>query len=82
MTNNTFPVNGVAMPKIDRSTVMQRAWAIFREAYKYPQIKFKDIGRKCFAWALGPFWGRRPFFMPPAARPRAARSAFSVDRCE
>ena len=36
----------------------------------------------CFRAWLGPFWGRRPFFMPPAARQRAACNAFSVDRCE
>src|ERR1700741_944110 len=44
------------MPKIDRAALMQRAWAILRETYKYPQIKFKDIGRKCFAWALQKAW--------------------------
>jgi hypothetical protein len=38
--------------KIDRSTLMTRAWAIFRQTYCYPQIKFSDIGRKYFAWAL------------------------------
>jgi hypothetical protein len=56
MIKNTFPVNGGALPKIDRSALMSRAWAIFREAYKYPQIKFSDIGRKCFAWALKQAW--------------------------
>jgi hypothetical protein len=35
---------------------MSRAWAIVGEAYKYPQIKFADIGRKCFAWALRQAW--------------------------
>ncbi|CAL74423.1 hypothetical protein BRADO0480 [Bradyrhizobium sp. ORS 278] len=35
---------------------MRRAWAIFREVYKYPQIKFSDIGRNCFAWALRKAW--------------------------
>jgi hypothetical protein len=44
------------MPKIDRAALMQRAWAIFRETYKYPQIKFKAIGRRCFAWALQKAW--------------------------
>jgi hypothetical protein len=33
-----------AMPKIDRAALMQRAWAIFRETYRYPQIKFSDSG--------------------------------------
>jgi hypothetical protein len=41
---------------INRAAVMSRAWAIFRETYRYPQIKFSDIGRKCFAWALRQAW--------------------------
>ena len=44
------------MPKIDRAALMRRAWAIFRQTYKYPQIKFADIGRNCFAWALRKAW--------------------------
>ena len=44
------------MPQIDRRAVMTRAWAIFRHTYRYPQIKFADIGRKCFAWALRQAW--------------------------
>jgi hypothetical protein len=47
---------GGAMSKIDRSALMRRAWAIFGETYKYPQIKFADIGRRCFAWALKQAW--------------------------
>jgi hypothetical protein len=40
----------------DRTAIMTRAWAIFRQTYCcYPQIKFSDIGRKCFACCL-----RRP----------------------
>jgi len=31
MKNNTSAVNGGALPKINRATVMHRAWAIFRE---------------------------------------------------
>jgi hypothetical protein len=56
MTKSTLPVNGGAMPKIDRKFVMPRAWAIFRSFYNYPQIKFSDIGRNCFAWALRQAW--------------------------
>lgn len=56
MPKSTFSVNGGAMPKIDRGAVMRRAWAIFRQTYKYPLIKFQDIGRKCFAWALRRAW--------------------------
>ena len=35
---------------------MARAWAIFRETYKYPAIKFSSIGWKCFGWALRTAW--------------------------
>lgn len=35
---------------------MSRAWAIFRETYHYPRIKFASIGRECFAWALRRAW--------------------------
>jgi hypothetical protein len=52
----TVSAAGGAMPKIDRRFVMTRAWAIFRQTYHYPQIKFSDIGRKCFAWALRQAW--------------------------
>jgi CRISPR/Cas system Type II protein with McrA/HNH and RuvC-like nuclease domain len=56
MTKPTVSAAGGAMPKINRKGVMTRAWAIFRQTYKYPQIKFSDIGRKCFAWALRQAW--------------------------
>jgi hypothetical protein len=56
MAKPTVSTAGEAMPKIDRSAVMHRAWAIFRETYKYPLIKFADIGRKCFGWALRKAW--------------------------
>jgi hypothetical protein len=45
-----------APARINRSFLMHRAWAIFRSTYRYPQIKFPDIGRKCFAWALRRAW--------------------------
>lgn len=56
MTKPTVSTAGGAMPKIDRKVVMTRAWVIFRQTYRYPQIKFSDIGRKCFAWALRRAW--------------------------
>ena len=56
MTKNTVSAAGGAMPKINRSALMTRAWAIFRQTYRYPQIKFSDIGRPCFAWALKQAW--------------------------
>jgi hypothetical protein len=56
MTKTTVSTAGGAMPKINRSALMTRAWAIFRQTYCYPQIKFSDIGRKCFAWALRQAW--------------------------
>lgn len=40
----------------NRSQILSRAWAIFRQTYNYPQIKFASIGRDCFAWALRRAW--------------------------
>lgn len=56
MTNTTVSTVGGALPKIDRKEVMTRAWAIFRRTYNFPAIKYSDIGRKCFAWALRQAW--------------------------
>jgi len=78
MTKNTFPVSGEAMPQFDRSAVMTRAWAIFRQTYCYPQIKFSDIGRKCFAWALRQAWVEAR----EAARIAALSSAVKAERIE
>ena len=39
-----------------QADAMRRAWAIFRRTYNFPQIKFLDIGRPCFAWALRQAW--------------------------
>ena len=73
MTNTTVSVAGRAMPKIDRAALMSRAWAIFRQTYRYPEIKFSDIGRNCFAWALRQAWveareAARVAAMTPAAK--------------
>jgi hypothetical protein len=56
MIKTTVSAAGGAMPKINRAALMTRAWAIFRQTYRYPEIKFSDIGRKCFAWALRQAW--------------------------
>lgn len=56
MTTTTVSTAGGAMPGINRSALLTRAWAIFRQTYCYPQIRFSDIGRKCFAWALRQAW--------------------------
>ena len=66
------------MPKIDRKLVMTRAWAIFRQTYCYPQIKFSDIGRKCFAWALRQAWVEAR----EAARVAAMTPETKADRIE
>ena len=73
MTTTTVSTAGGSLPKIDRAALMRRAWAIFRETYCYPQIKFSDIGRKCFAWALRQAWveareAARVAAMTPAAK--------------
>jgi hypothetical protein len=60
--------------KIDRASVLRRAWAIFRETYKYPQIKFSDIGRNCFAWSLRQAWEEAREAARLAAIPAEARA--------
>lgn len=75
MARSTFPVNGGAMPKIDRKALMVRAWAIFRQIYKYPQIKFSDIGRKCFGRALRQAWIEAKEAVRIAAIPAQVRAA-------
>jgi hypothetical protein len=53
---------------------MARAWAIFRQTYCYPQIKFADIGRKCFAWALKEAWREAREAARVAAIPTATKN--------
>ena len=78
MTKTTVSAAGGAMPKIDRGALMRRAWAIFRQTYNYPQIKFSDIGRKCFAWALRKAWVEAR----EAARVAALSSVVRAERIE
>jgi hypothetical protein len=66
------------MPKTDRSALMRRAWEIFRRTYRYPQIKFPDIGRECFAWALRKAWVEAR----EAARVAALSSIAKAERIE
>jgi hypothetical protein len=61
---------------VNRTTLMTRAWAIFRQTYNYPAIKFSDIGRKCFAWALRMAWVEAR----EAARIAALSPAAKADR--
>lgn len=76
MTKPTVSTAGGAVPKVDRSVLMTRAWTIFRQTYCYPQIKFSDIGRKCFAWALRQAWVEAR----EAARVAALSPAIKADR--
>jgi hypothetical protein len=78
MTKSTVSTAGGAMPKINRAALMTRAWAIFRRTYCYPQIKFSDIGRKCFAWALRQAW----IEAKAAARVAALSPAVKAERIE
>jgi hypothetical protein len=48
---------------------MTRAWAIFRETYRYQAIKFTRIGRPCFAWALKKAWAEARAAADLAATP-------------
>ena len=78
MTKATVPTAGGALPKIDRSALMRRAWEIFRQTYKYPQIKFSDIGRQCFVWALRKAWAEAR----EAARLAATSPLVKAERIE
>ena len=61
-----------------QADAMRRAWAIFRQTYNFPQIKFSDIGRKCFAWALRQAWVEAR----EAARLAALSATDKVERIE
>jgi hypothetical protein len=63
---------------LDRTVIMTRAWAIFRQTYNFPAIKFSDIGRKCFAWALRQAW----IEAKAAARIAALSPTAKADRIE
>jgi hypothetical protein len=68
-------VSGAA-PKINRAAIMNRAWAIFRQTYHYPEISFAKIGRECFAWALRQAWAEAR----TAARLAAIPAPVKADR--
>jgi hypothetical protein len=61
-----------------QADAMRRAWVIFRQTYNFPQIKFSDIGRKCFAWALRQAWVEAR----EATRIAALSSAARAERIE
>ena len=64
------------MPKLDRGAIMTRAWAIFRETYRYPQMKFARIGRDCFNACLRQAWAEAK----SAARVAAIPAKIKADR--
>jgi hypothetical protein len=74
MLSSTIPVNGGAMPKIDRAAIMTRAWAIFRKTYHYPQINFARIGRPCFTACLRQAWAEAKATARIAGIPAETRS--------
>jgi hypothetical protein len=43
MSNNTISVNGGAMPKVNRTAIMTRAWAIFHQTYCYAAPSFPTL---------------------------------------
>lgn len=73
MTKNTVSTAGGAMSKTDRGLVMTRAWALFRETYSYPQIKFASIGRHCFASCLRRAWAEYRHARATVAIPAKAK---------
>jgi hypothetical protein len=66
------------MKPLIQADAMRRAWVIFRRTYNFPQIKFSDIGRKCFAWALRQAWVEAK----AAARIAALTPAAKTERIE
>jgi hypothetical protein len=70
MVTVTKDIGTVPKKQSIQADAMRRAWAIFRRTYNFPAIKFSDIGRKCFAWALRQAW--------VAAREAARLAALSV----
>lgn len=60
---------------MNKSEIMRRAWAIFRETYNHPAIPFRSIGRQCFAWALREAWRQARAAAATAAIPLATRQA-------
>ncbi|WP_457489065.1 hypothetical protein [Tardiphaga sp. P5_C10] len=82
MTSSTISVNGGALPRLDRGAIMRRAWAIFRQAYKYPSIKFASIGWKCFGACVRQAWAEAKEaarIAGIASEARAERIAVLVD---
>jgi hypothetical protein len=66
-------------PKFDRTAIMTRAWAIFRQTYCYPRIKFASIGRPSFAFCLRQAWAEAGKAAQLAALPAAAKAARIVE---
>ena len=79
MTKSTLSVNGGAMPKLHRRAIMARAWAMFRQTYCYPRIKFASIGWKCFASCLRAAWAEARKAMQIVATAPAAKAARIVE---
>src|SRR5260370_42369464 len=78
MVKVTTKLGAIPMKPLIQQDAMRRAWAIFRRTYNYPAIKFSDIGRKCFAWALRQAWVEAR----EAARVAAMAPAAKADRIE
>src|ERR1700682_2880217 len=72
----TTKLGTVTMKQSIQADAMRRAWAIFRRTYNFPRIKFSDIGRDCFAWALRQAWVEAR----EAARVAALSPAAKADR--
>jgi hypothetical protein len=72
INNNTIPVNGGALSS--RRDIMARAWAIFRQTFHYPQIKFSSIGRDCFNACLRQAWAEAKSAARVAAIPTAEKT--------
>ena len=67
------------MSTTDRKAVMTRAWVIFRQTYNYPAVRFRSIGRPCFAWALKEAWRQAREAARIAAIPPEVKAARSTE---
>lgn len=63
----------------DRSTIMKRAWIIFRATYNHPAIPFALIGRAAFAWSLRKAWAEHRDAAKVAAIPAPVKTALAAD---
>jgi hypothetical protein len=71
MNDNTISVNGGATSNVNRTAIMTRAWAIFRQTYCYPASSFPALAATASTLACAKH-GQRP--NRPSGLPRYRQS--------